>query len=99
MSQTKDRFRRMTSCLIRASESRRDAAHEKLARVGVKEIGVMVAHGVFTGERCKPLWQISLKWISCTDSVRRFADPDKNVTVTLSIVPLLASALSSFGDI
>jgi ribose-phosphate pyrophosphokinase len=74
------------------------SACEKLAGAGVKEISVMVSHGLFTGERWKHLWHIGVKRIFCTDSVPRPAHPDIDNIVTLSIVPLLASALSSFGD-
>ena len=75
------------------------SACEKLAGAGVKEISVMVTHGLFTGERWKQLWQIGVKRIFCTDSVPRPGGSDVDGIVTLSIVPLLASALSSFGDI
>lgn len=73
------------------------SACEKLARAGVKEISVMVTHGLFTGERWKQLWQIGVKRIFCTDAVPRPTNPDMDGVVRLSIVPLLAGALSSFG--
>ncbi len=47
----------------------------------------------------KQLWQIGVKRIFCTDSVRRPVDPDIDGIVTLSLAPLLASALSSFGGL
>jgi len=75
------------------------SACEQLARAGVKEISVMVTHGLFTGERWKQLRQIGVKRIFCTDSIPRPANPDRDGIVTLSIGPLLASALSSFGDL
>lgn len=73
------------------------SACEKLASAGVKEINVMVTHGLFTGERWKHLWQVRVKRIFCTDSVPR-ATPAEDRIVTLSIVPLLASAISSGGE-
>lgn len=75
------------------------SACEKLAKAGVKEISVMVTHGLFTGERWRQLWQTGVKRIFCTDSVPCNTKPDREGIVTLSIVPLLASALSSFGDL
>lgn len=75
------------------------SACEKLARVGVKDISVMVAHGLFTGERWKQLWKIGVKRIFCSDSFPRLGSSAVDGIVTLSIVPLLASALSSFGDV
>ncbi len=74
------------------------SACEKLARAGVKEISVMVTHGLFTGERWKQLWQIGVRRIFCTDSVPRPSNADMDGIVTLSIAPLLDSALASFGD-
>jgi len=69
------------------------SACERLAELGVKEIYVMVTHGIFTGERWKALWQTGVKRIFCTDSVpRRAAESDK--IVTLSLVPLLAGHLA-----
>jgi ribose-phosphate pyrophosphokinase len=75
------------------------SACEKLAGAGVKEITVMVTHGLFTGERWKRLWQLGVERIFCTDSVPRTAKADRDGIVTLSIVPLLQSSLGSFGDI
>ena len=75
------------------------SACEMLARSGVKEISVMVTHGLFTGDRWNRLWQIGVERIFCTDSVPRPANTDIDRIVTLSIVPLLESMLASFGDI
>jgi ribose-phosphate pyrophosphokinase len=75
------------------------SACEKLAGAGVKEISIMVTHGLFTGERWKQLWQLGVARIFCTDSVPRPANAEMGGVVTLSTVPLLASALASFGDI
>jgi ribose-phosphate pyrophosphokinase len=75
------------------------SACEKLAAAGVNEISIMVTHGLFTGERWKQLWRFGVKRIFCTDSVPRPASPEIYGIVTLSIVPLLTRALSSFGDV
>lgn len=42
---------------------------QKLREQGVKEIIVMVTHGLFTGRKWQKLWALGVKRIYCTDTV------------------------------
>jgi ribose-phosphate pyrophosphokinase len=71
------------------------SACEKLVEAGVKEITIMVTHGLFTGERWKQLRRLGVKRIFCTDSVPLVAGACGDDIVRLSITPLLAKELCS----
>jgi len=70
------------------------SACEKLAEAGVREMYIMVTHGLFTGAHWKELWRLNVKRIFCTDAVPLPTSLDKNNVETLSIVPLLRHQLS-----
>ena len=70
------------------------SACRKLVEAGVREMYVMVTHGLFTGERWKELWRLNVKRIFCTDAVPLSAALDKNSIEMLSVVPLLRRQLS-----
>jgi len=53
----------------------------------------MVTHGLFTGKEWEQLWTLGVSRIFCTDSVPLRAGVDGAKIVTLSAIPLLASAL------
>jgi len=74
------------------------SACEKLVEAGVKDITIMVTHGLFTGERWKQLWRLGVKRIFCTDSVPGVAGACGDDIVRLSIAPLLANGLCANRD-
>lgn len=69
------------------------SACDKLRDGGVKEIVVMVTHGLFTGERWKELWGLGVRRILCTDSVPIPAGVEDTRIERLSVVPLLEQQL------
>ncbi len=74
------------------------SACRKLVEVGVREIYVMITHGLFTGERWRELWQLNVKRVFCTDAVPLRSDLDKANIETLSIVPLLRRQLAHLEE-
>jgi ribose-phosphate pyrophosphokinase len=64
------------------------SACQKLVEVGVREIYIMITHGLFTGERWKELRSLGVKRIICTDTVP-LPVLDRSDIETLSIVPVL----------
>jgi ribose-phosphate pyrophosphokinase len=74
------------------------SACQKLVEAGVREMYIMVTHGLFTGERWKELWRLNVKRIFCTDAVPLPPDLDKNNIETLSIVPLLRRQFSHLEE-
>jgi ribose-phosphate pyrophosphokinase len=70
------------------------SACQKLVEAGVREIYVMVTHGLFTGERWKKLWGLNVGRIFCTDAVPLPAGLDKNNIETLSTIPVLRRQFS-----
>jgi ribose-phosphate pyrophosphokinase len=69
------------------------SACQKLSQTGVKEINIMVTHGLFTGGRWKELWPLSVKRIFCTNSVPITPSVDGAKIEWLSVVPLLEREL------
>ena len=69
------------------------SACQKLVEAGVREIYIMITHGLFTGERWKQLWSLGVKRIICTDTVPLPGGFDSRDIETLSIVPLLRQQL------
>ncbi len=61
---------------------------EQLIQAGVKEIVIMVTHGLFTGEKWKKLWELKVRNIYCLDTVLPLQIKDKRVII-LSSIPLL----------
>ena len=57
---------------------------EQLVRAGVKDLYIMVTHGLFTGYKWKKLLDLSVKKIYCTDTVQsalEMARSDKRIIV------------------
>ena len=71
------------------------SACEKLFAGGVKQIDVMVTHGLFTGTRWLDLYRFGVKRIICTDSVPLPAGAGGPSIVRLPIAPLLAAQLAN----
>lgn len=63
---------------------------QKLQKAGVKEIIVMVTHGLFTGKKWEKLWSLGVKKIYCTNTVP-LRKTLKGISV-LSMTPLLKEA-------
>ncbi len=74
------------------------SACQKLVEAGVREIYIMITHGLFTGERWKQLWSFGVKRIICTDTVPLPDGLDRRQIETLSIVPLLRQQLLLVED-
>jgi len=70
------------------------SACEKLREAGAQDINIMVAHGLFTGERWKRLWQLGVERVFCTDSVPLPWGADASRIVRLSIAQLIERQLS-----
>ncbi|MCL4387075.1 ribose-phosphate diphosphokinase, partial [Patescibacteria group bacterium] len=66
---------------------------EKLQEKGVKEIYIMVTHGLFTGKEWEKLWGLGVKRIYCTDTVPLPKKALSERITVLSIIPLLVEAL------
>jgi ribose-phosphate pyrophosphokinase len=69
------------------------SACERLGEGGVREIYVMVTHGLFTGSQWTKLWGLQVKRIFCTDTVPIPAEVRSQPVETLSVVPLVAPIL------
>lgn len=67
---------------------------EKLSRVGVKNIYIMITHGLFTGTVWQKLWQLGVRRIYCTNTVPIAPQVKSENIIELSIVPLLSDKLS-----
>ncbi len=72
------------------------SACQKLVQAGVREIYIMVTHGLFTGAEWKKLWSLQVKRIFSTNTIplRSEIAHDSRVSI-LSIVPLLREQLTS----
>lgn len=74
------------------------SACENLRAAGVREIFILVTHGLFTGTNWTRLWSLGVKHIFCTDTVPIRAEMETaNVTV-LSIAPLVRETFMNYGD-
>lgn len=71
---------------------------QKLSNVGVKEICVMVTHGLFTGNEWKKLWELGVNRIYCTDTVPLVKDEKSTKIIVLSIIPQLRDNLTLWQD-
>ena len=69
------------------------SACEKLEQAGVREIYVMVTHGLFTGDRWKQLWRLGVQRIVCTDTLPLPGGLDTTNIDALSIAPILRQEL------
>jgi len=70
------------------------SACQKLVEVGIREIYIMVTHGLFTGETWRELWRLNVKRIFCTDAVPLPTGLDRSNIEILSVVPLLRRQIS-----
>jgi len=73
------------------------SACEKLTQAGVREINVMVTHGLFTGDRWKKLFELGVERIFCTDSIPLPPHLDVSRIVRLPVAPLLVQAMTGKG--
>jgi len=71
------------------------SACEKLRRLRVQEIFILVTHGAFTGEKWQKLWSLGVQQIFCTDTIPspRPHEAEGRIT-TLSAVPMLRQHFS-----
>jgi ribose-phosphate pyrophosphokinase len=70
------------------------SACEKLRSAGVKEIHILVSHGLFTESSWTKLWSLGVKRIFCTDTVPLRSGIKADNIVVLSVVPLIGEKLS-----
>lgn len=70
------------------------SASEKLKAAGVREIRILVTHGLFTGSSWRHLWSLGVKQIICTDTIRSRAGIAATEVTVLSVGPLIAKGLS-----
>lgn len=74
------------------------SACERLREAKVKEIYILVTHGLFTGSHWAELWSLGVRRIFCTDTVPLRADLDATNISILSTAPLLREELSAIGE-
>jgi ribose-phosphate pyrophosphokinase len=68
---------------------------EQLQQRGVRDITILVAHGLFTGMLWQKLWTCAVKRIYCSDTIPSAKErPSENIG-TLSVLPLLAQCLQA----
>jgi ribose-phosphate pyrophosphokinase len=67
------------------------ACCQTLWDVGVKELLILVSHGLFTGNQWQRLWGLGVKQIYCTDTVPRH--PSDRRIKRVSVAPLLRNYL------
>lgn len=61
---------------------------KRLSRQGVKEIWVMVTHGLFTGNKWKQLWKLGVTRIYCTNTIPSAKHINDKRMIVLSISPI-----------
>ena len=69
-------------------------ASKKLRMIGVKEIYIMVSHGLFTGKNWTKLWELGVQKIFCTNSTLLKGDLLSKQIEQLNIGPLLWKKLN-----
>jgi ribose-phosphate pyrophosphokinase len=74
------------------------SACEALRNAGVREVTIVVTHGLFTGTGWERLWGLGVTRIYCTDSVPSAAGAASSRVVILSVGALLAQELSSRAE-
>jgi ribose-phosphate pyrophosphokinase len=66
---------------------------EQLQQRGVRDITILVTHGLFTGVLWQRLWSLGVKRIYCTDTVPQAKErPSENIRI-VSVLPLLSQYL------
>ena len=68
---------------------------EQLQRRGVRDITILVTHGLFTGTLWQKLWTLGVKRIYCTDTVPPAQEQPVENTSTLSVLPILCQHLEA----
>ena len=68
---------------------------KRLLADGVKDITIMVTHGLFTGSKWKQLWKLGVRKIYCTDSIPLPEHARDKRIVVLSVVPLLKNYINA----
>ena len=68
---------------------------KRLLADGVKDITIMVTHGLFTGNKWKQLWKLGVRKIYCTNSIPLPKHARDKRIVVLSIVPLLKNYINA----
>ena len=71
------------------------SACEKLAAAGVRDIYILVTHGLFTGSSWTQLWSLGVMRIFCTDTVPLGEGIDATNNTRLSAAPLIAAGITS----
>lgn len=75
------------------------SACEQLNEKGVREIYIMVTHGLFTGTQWRKLWALKVKTIICTDTIALPKELNSEPIETLSVIPLMQRQLEEvYGD-
>jgi ribose-phosphate pyrophosphokinase len=69
------------------------ACARQLRAAGVREVLVMVTHGLFTGDRWRGLWDLGVTRICRTDSIPAPSGTSDRRIATCAVGPLLADAL------
>jgi ribose-phosphate pyrophosphokinase len=69
------------------------SACEALGHAGVREITIMVTHGLFTGSLWERLWSLGVTRICCTDTVPLPPRLGSATVAVLSVAPLLRADL------
>lgn len=68
-----------------------------LHRHGVRDLYVMVTHGLFTGNEWRKLWRAGVRLVACTDTVPVRSPAARRITV-LSAAPLLIRGAGVTGS-
>ena len=68
---------------------------EQLQRRGVRDITILVTHGLFTGTLWQKLWTLGVKRIYCTDTVPPAQERPVGNISTLSVLPFLCQHLDA----
>ncbi|MBI3485910.1 ribose-phosphate pyrophosphokinase [Candidatus Daviesbacteria bacterium] len=69
------------------------SACKTLYQKGVKEMIILVTHGLFTGNKWQELWSLGVKTIYCTDTLPLSLSLNKDKIKVLSIAEILQKAL------
>ena len=68
---------------------------EQLQQRGVRDITILVTHGLFTGTLWQKLWTCEVKRIDCTDTIPSVKESSSENIGTLSVLPLLCRHLQT----
>lgn len=66
-----------------------------LSDLGVREINIMVTHGLFSGSEWEKLWNLGVKHIYCTNTIELPVRMSHPGIITLSIIPLIRDAMAN----